>query len=87
VCAIRFYVSRTEYCANQLAELRDRPFRIWKTAWERREERGCRCFGRADVQAGKPSALDDFLVDEDREPAFATWPATLAAAERDQLPL
>jgi hypothetical protein len=42
---------------------------------------------RPDVEAGKPSALDQFLVDEDREPAFAAWPATLAVAERDQLPV
>jgi predicted nucleic acid-binding protein len=42
---------------------------------------------RPDVEPAKPSALDQFLLDEDREPAFATWPATLAIAERDQLPL
>lgn len=42
---------------------------------------------RPDVEAGKPNPLDQLLLDEDREPAFATWPATLAVAERDQLPL
>jgi hypothetical protein len=42
---------------------------------------------RPDVDSGKPNALDQFLLDEDREAAFATWPATLAIAERDQLPL
>ena len=42
---------------------------------------------RPDVGAGRPTEVDGFLLDEDREPAFATWPATLAVGERDQLPL
>jgi hypothetical protein len=42
---------------------------------------------RPDVDASKPTEIDQFLTDDDREPAFATWPATLALAERDQLPL
>lgn len=42
---------------------------------------------RPDVDPAKPTEIDTFLEDRDREPAFATWPATLALAQREQMPL
>jgi len=42
---------------------------------------------RPDVDPARPTDIDAFLRDEDREPAFVTWPAALALAQREQKPL
>jgi hypothetical protein len=42
---------------------------------------------RPNVDRLRPTSLDELLEQDDREIAFATWPASHALAERDHLPL
>jgi hypothetical protein len=42
---------------------------------------------RPDVDPARPTEIDQFLQEADRNASFVTWPATLALAEREQKPL
>ena len=42
---------------------------------------------KPDVDPGKPTEVDGFFEAEERNPAFATWPASIALAQREGKPL